>query len=148
VLHDDRVADAISRSASRRTKVCSVRYFESLRTRVDPSSFGRFSRVNLPVSTPPRSGLHGVTPNPHLRAIGIRSYSTVRCRSEYSIWIATGCVHPRKTASYIACTHTHAGWSLKPEYRILPCCTRMSSVCIVSSIGVWTSWKWHHRRSM
>ena len=59
----------------------------------------------LPESTPPLSGDHGVTPRPSSCAIGMSSPSTVRSRSEYSIWSATSGVQPRKRAIVCACGH-------------------------------------------
>ncbi len=104
---------AIAMSSSTRSYVRSVRNRLSAGTRVVPGS-GRPARVYLPVRMPARSGLHGVTPRSKARAMGMRSASTVRCSRLYSICSAISGVQPCSRASYCACTHTQAGWSLKP----------------------------------
>jgi hypothetical protein len=96
----------------------------------------------LPLNHPPASGDHAVTPRLRAFAIGTSSGSTVCSIRLYSTYSPANRVHPRNSASVLACAIHHAGASETPAYRIFPCRTRSSKPRMTSSTGVIASQMW------
>ena len=89
-----------------------------------------------PVSHPPSSGLHGMTPMPYFSQVGRTEASMPRTKIEYGGCSQRNRTYPRRSATHWASTICSAGNVEDPMARTLPECTRSDSADKVSSISV------------